>query len=120
VQSILNDLTRGGRLQIEWQTESDLFRNEVKIAFLLIQCLESAMAYGGKVLVQITDGRWSITGSASKLRIEPELWAMLVDPGNMVAVVPAQVQFPLVAEALAHHQLRLTTELAATEIRLSF
>ncbi|MBC7736614.1 MAG: histidine phosphotransferase [Candidatus Saccharibacteria bacterium] len=120
VQSILGDLTRGGRLQIEWQSEVDLLRREVKIAFLLIQCLESAMAYGGKVLVLLQDGRWQITGSAHKLRIEAGLWEILVDPKADFAVVPAQVQFPLVAEELAHGALRLTTELTATEIRLTF
>ena len=120
VQSILSDLTRGGRLQIDWQSEADLMRREVKIAFLLFQCLESAMAYGGKVQVQMMDGRWTITGTANKLRIEPDLWGILVDPNTQVAVAPAQVQFPLVAEELARCQLRLTTELTATEIRLSF
>ena len=120
VQSILDDLTRGGRLQIDWQSEADLFRAEVKIAFLLIQCLESAMAYGGKIQVKITDGRWTITGHANKLRIEPHLWEIMVDPASTAAVIPSQVQFPLVAEALAQHHLRLKTELTATEIKLSF
>ena len=120
VQSILGDLTRGGRLQIDWQSEQDLMRREVKIAFLLIQCLESAMAYGGKVQVQVQNGRWLITGTANKLRIEPQLWEILVDPNSDVTVIPAQVQFPLVAEELAQGRLRLTTELTATEIRLSF
>lgn len=120
VQSILSDLTRGGRLQIDWQSDQDLMRREVKIAFLLIQCLESAMAYGGKVQVQMQDARWMITGTAHKLRIEPQLWEILVDPNSQVAVIPAQVQFPLVAEELAHTHLRLTTELTATEIKLSF
>ncbi len=120
VQAILGDLTRGGRLQVEWQSEIDLLRREVKIAFLLIQCLESAMAYGGKMLVLLQDGRWQITGTAHKLRIEPDLWEILVNPKAQIAVIPAQVQFPLVAEELAQSHLRLTTELTATEIRLSF
>ena len=120
VQSILSDLMRGGRLQIDWQSDQDLMRREVKIAFLLIQCLESAMAYGGKIQVAMQDGRCLITGSAHKLRIEPQLWEILVDPASTVTVIPAQVQFPLVAEALAHSHLRLTTELTATEIKLSF
>lgn len=120
VQSILSDLTRGSRLQIDWQSEADLLRREVKIAFLLFSCLESAMAYGGKVQVQVTDGRWTLTGTANKLRIEPDLWGILVDPNAMIAITPAQVQFPLVAEELTRCQLRLTTELAATEIRLTF
>lgn len=120
VQSIMGDLTRGGRLQIDWQSEADLMRHEVKIAFLLIQCLESAMAYGGKVLVTMQDDRWTISGSANKLRIEPDLWAILVDQASAGAVIPSQVQFPLVAGELTRHHLRLTAELTATEIRLSF
>jgi len=120
VQSILSDLTRGGRLQIDWQSEVELYRGEVKIAFLLIQCLESAMAYGGKVTVLVADGRWTITGAANKLRIEPDLWGILVDPTSTVSVIPSQVQFPLVAQELAERHLRLTTELSATEIKLTF
>ena len=48
VLAILSDLTRGGRLSIDWRGPADLPRREVKLAFLLIQCLESAMAFGGK------------------------------------------------------------------------
>ena len=120
VQSIVSDLTRGGRLQIDWQSEADLLRREVKIAFLLIQCLESAMAYGGKIQVVMRDGRWLMTGTANRLRIEAELWEILVLPDSPAAVAPSQVQFPLVAEELSKSQLRLTTELTATEIRLNF
>ena len=120
VQSIVSDLTRGGRLQIDWQSEADLLRREVKIAFLLIQCLESAMAYGGKIQVVMRDGRWLMTGTANRLRIEAELWEILVLPDSSAAVAPSQVQFPLVAEELSKSQLRLTTELTATEIRLNF
>ncbi|MEI6098359.1 MAG: histidine phosphotransferase family protein [Alphaproteobacteria bacterium] len=120
VQSILSDLTRGSRMKVDWQSETDLIRREVKIAFLLFQCLESAMAYGGKVQVQMTDQRWAITGAANQLRIEPDLWGILVDPNAQVAVVPGEVQFPLVAAELERSQLRLTTELTKTAIRLSF
>lgn len=120
VQSIVSDLTRGGRLQIDWQSEADLLRREVKIAFLLIQCLESAMAYGGKIQVVMRDGRWLMTGTANRLRIEAELWEILVLPDSPATVAPSQVQFPLVAEELSKSQLRLTTELTATEIRLNF
>ena len=120
VQSIVSDLTRGGRLQIDWQSEADLLRREVKIAFLLIQCLESAMAYGGKIQVVMRDGRWLMTGTANRLRIEAELWEILVLPDSPATVAPSQVPFPLVAEELSKSQLRLTTELTATEIRLNF
>lgn len=120
VQSILSDLTQGGRLTIDWASGADHLRTEVKIAFLLIQCLENAMAYGGKISVVEQDGRWQITGQAPKLRILTELWEVLVNPNAATEITPAQVQFPLVADEIARQGLRLTAELGDTTIKLTF
>ncbi len=119
-QSILVDLTRGGRLLIDWNSDADLARAEVKIAFLLIQCLESAMAYGGKVSITVTDGRWSILGQANKLKIDTGLWEVLANPKATPEITPALVQFPLVAEELMSRGFRLKTTLGPTEILLEF
>lgn len=120
VVSILTDLTRGGRLQIDWQTGPDLGRGDVKIVFLLIQCLENAMAYGGKVSITTADGRWLITGQANKLKINTALWEVLVNPAAAPDITPAQVQFPLVADEIARQSHRLTAELSEALIKLSF
>ena len=120
VQSILSDMTRGGRLHLDWQSDMDLARAEVKVAFLLIQCLESAMAYGGKIAVKVEDGRWQITGEAMKLKLEPALWEILADPTASPEITPSVVHFPLAAEEISRRQYRLTAELGQTTIRLSF
>lgn len=120
VASIISDMTRGGRLGIEWHSGPDLARGEVKIAFLLLMCLESAMAYGGRITVQVDGGRWQIQGEASKLRIEPGLWAVLADPTATPEITPGVVHFPLAAEEISRRQYRLTAELGQTSIRLSF
>ena len=120
VQSILTDMTRGGRLQINWQTDADLSRPEVKITFLLIQCLESAMAYGGRISVSRADEKWLVTGSANKLKINTDLWEVLDNPSANPEITPALVQFPLVAEELLRHGYRLRTTLGESEIRLEF
>lgn len=120
VASIIADMTRGGRLSIEWQTGNDLSRGEVKIAFLLLLCLESAMAYGGKIVVQVDGGRWQILGEAPKLKIDPALWAVLADPTATPEITPAVVHFPLAAEEITRRQFRLTADLGQTSIRLSF
>ena len=120
VHSILSDVTRGGRLQIEWTSDADLSRAEVKLAFLLIQCLENAMAYGGRILVNGTDGRWQITGQADKLKIDTTLWEVLANPGANPPITPALVQFPLVAEELSTRGYRLKTTLNQTDIQLEF
>lgn len=120
VTGIISDMTKGGRLAIEWLSGNDLSRGEVKIAFLLLMCLESAMAYGGRVTVQVDGGRWQITGEAPKLKIDPALWAVLADPTATPEITPAVVHFPLAAEEITRRQFRLTAELGQTAIKLSF
>lgn len=120
VLSILADLTRGGRLQIDWQSDDDLGRSDVKIVFLLIQCLENAMAYGGKIAVTQGQDKWSVRGTANKLRINTEIWEMLVNPAAAPEITPALVQFPLVAEEIQRRGLRLRTTLAESDIAVEF
>jgi histidine phosphotransferase ChpT len=120
VRSILSDLTQGSRLAIEWGTSADLGRAEVKIAFLLILCLESAMPYGGKIVASEKDGRWSIEASAQRLRIDPDLWGVLADPSSLPDLTPAVVHFPLAAAEIARHGRRLNADLGQTAIRLGF
>jgi histidine phosphotransferase ChpT len=119
VAGILSDMTRGGRLSIAWQTRPDLARVEVKIACLLLMCLESAMAYGGKITVQQDGGPWHILAQAARLRIDPALWETLKSP-SQAQVTPASVHFPLAAQEITRHQFRLTAEFAAESIKLSF
>ena len=120
ILAILTDLTRGGRLSIDWNSPPDLPRRDVKLAFLLIQCLESALAYGGKIVLTQTDGRWLISGRAPKLKIDAALWEVLVNPAAVAEIGPAQVQFLLVPEEFNRQHRRLTAHLSETEIRLSF
>ena len=120
VQSILTDVTRGGRLQVEWTSDTDLARAEVKLAFLLIQCLEHAMAYGGRLIVNSQDGRWQISGLAEKLRIDTALWEVLANPNANPPITPALVQFPLAAEELLTRGFRLKTTLNQRDIQLEF
>ena len=120
VQSILTDLTIGGRLQIDWQSDSDLSRTEVKIVFLLIQCLENAMAYGGRVSVSRNAEKWLITGQANKLKINTDLWEVLANPAATPEITPALVQFPLVADEVLRRGFRLRTTLSESEIQLEF
>ena len=120
VLSILSDLTRGGRLTIDWRGPADLPRREVKLAFLLIQCLETAMAFGGRITVDPLDGHWALTGTATKLRLDADLWQHLSNPGTKVDITAAQVHFALVPVELAQQNRRLEAALTPTEISLEF
>ena len=57
ITSILADTTKGGRLTVDWLLPGDQARREVKLAFLAVQCLESAMPWGGRVTVDSAGGR---------------------------------------------------------------
>ncbi len=120
VAGILADMTRGGRLKVEWHSPADLSRREVKLAFLLLQCLETAMAYGGRVVVEKTDAGWLMQAEAARLKIDPALWEVLTDRHPPAEIGAGQVHFALVPEELHAQGKRLVAELKETSIRLTF
>ena len=120
VLSILTDLGRSGRVTYGWTSQGDLSRREVRLAFLLLQCLESALAYGGKIdVIQLENG-WSIRADAPRLRIETDLWELLSDPHPPAEIEAGQVHFALVPEELARQGRRLVTEIGEATIQLTF
>jgi histidine phosphotransferase ChpT len=120
VAAILADLTRGGRLQADLAAPTDLSRAEAKLVCLAFLCLETAMAYGGRISIARTDQRWIATGRAPRLKVDPELWEVLSNPAAGSAISPAQVQFALLPDEAARHGRRLTVEVRDGEIRLGF
>jgi histidine phosphotransferase ChpT len=120
VTGILADLVRGTRVAVDWTSPADLSRRECKLAFQCILCLETALGQGGRIAVERGDSRWTLTGSAPRLRIDPELWEALSNPSAAPEIGPGQVQFLLVPEEAARQHRRLTVELSGQEIRLTF
>lgn len=100
VVSVLEDLNRGGRLNVMWGPLEGQSRGEVRLAFLALQCVETAMPYGGDVRIMVEDGKWTLTGQADKLNVDVELWKML-DGKNNAEITPALVQFALLPAAAA-------------------
>lgn len=120
VKSMLEEMTHGGRITIDWTGPPDPSRRETKLAFLLVLCLETALGHGGRISVERTDSRWQITGSAPRLRVNPTLWEMLSNPAAGAEIGPAQVQFLLAPEEVARQHRRLTAEISETVIKLTF
>ncbi len=120
VLSVLTDLTRGGRVGYAWSSAAELARREVRLAFLLLQCLETAMPYGGKVQVAQSPTGWTILAEAPRLKIDPGLWEVLAQPAAPVGITANHVHFALFPEELARQGRRLVTEIGETAIRLTF
>lgn len=120
VQDILAAMTRGGRIALEWEGPADLSRREVKLAFLLVLCLETALPQGGCIRVERGDSRWTLSGDGPRLRIDPDLWEVLSNPTALTEIGPAQVHFLLVQEETTRQHRRLTVETAEAAVKLTF
>jgi len=120
ILSILADLSPGSRLTIDWQTPQDMARQDAKLGFLSLLCIETAMAFGGKVTVTTDGNRLITTGQAARIKIVPDIWDMLSASGKGAALTPALVQFALLGEEITRQKRRIAVELRDTEIRMAF
>lgn len=119
IRAILDDMTRGGRLGIDWQVAGDPPRPEVKLAFLALQCIETALPHGGRVTVTNVAG-WQIEARAERLKITPDLWGRLEGAETGAAIAAAHVQFVLLPEEIRRAGRRLTVEWDAGRIAIRY
>jgi histidine phosphotransferase ChpT len=115
---ILSDSSRGGRIKMDWRVLEPVLRAEAKLALLAILCCESALAFGGRISISDSGGKWQALAQADRLRIEPALWDSLSRPKPDLP--PAQVHFSLFAREIGQQGRRLKTEISTTEVRLSY
>ncbi|MCF6443406.1 histidine phosphotransferase family protein [Nereida sp. MMG025] len=121
MQAIMVGLTRGGRLRYDWQAQGSALRIHARFALLLVQALETAMAYGGQITVSETAGTWVIKGTADRLVHDPALWRYVDDTQNADQPLQAsQVHFELIAQLQHDHGFRVTADVSDTEIAITF
>jgi histidine phosphotransferase ChpT len=120
MRSILADLTRGGRLRIDWNSDEDVPRGEAKLAFLLILCLESALPFGGRITASSGGGQWRLSGAADRVRADPALWGLLVGEAGGVAPTSGTVHFALVPDLARRLGRTVRTTLGETAVTISF
>ena len=106
VVSILQDMTRGGRLDLVYGPLDAQPRRAIRLVFLAIQCLETAMPYGGRIEVSLNDGEWTVRGHADKVTVDASLWQTL-DGDVPDDLAPAHVQFALLPVHAADAQRRV-------------
>lgn len=96
ISEILGGLARGGRMTVAWQVEVPVDRAEAKLAFLCLQCLDSAMPWGGRIGVsRSSQGVWTVTGESTKLREIDGLWAIFEAGEAEPQLAAADIQFAL-------------------------
>ena len=120
ITSILHDLTLGGRITLHWNSDADVPRAQVKLAFLLIQCFETALPYGGTIDIAQANDRWELHSNAKKMNIDPTIWELLIATNSERDISPAEVHFALVPDAVRTAGRALKTDLSDDAIALSF
>lgn len=120
VVRILKDLYRGNRIRVDWRINDDTSRVETKLAFLLIQCFESAMPWGGKISVTQTGKTWNVFGTAERLKVDEPLWDLIADPATDVDVNAANVHFALTNPTAQSYGKTLCVAVNGTSVSVSF
>ena len=120
IVAILQDMTRGGRLRLDWRPEGACRRDEVRLAFLAILCCESALPQGGTVMVTREDGAWRLAARGEKLAVDEALWARLASDCPDTDLSPAQVQFALLPVVARDMARALAVATGAEEIAIGF
>ncbi|MFI0396974.1 histidine phosphotransferase family protein [Paracoccus jiaweipingae] len=110
IRHALDDLQTDSRLRVELSDPADLPRSEVRILILALLCLQDAMPWGGRVLAARSGPRWRLVAEAERMKPDTGLWRWL-DATPEAACRPSEVQFPLLAAALAGAGRRAVVEL---------
>lgn len=120
IVSVLDDVSRGSRLTMKWAPLDPMPRSEVRLAFLALQCCETAMPYGGIASVTVSNGIWTVTGQADKLNIDDVLWMGLSQTSSQATITPALVQFALLPEVARDLDRRIRVHQEQGHVSLIF
>lgn len=120
ITSVLQDVGKGARVRVEWNSDEAVSREQVKLAFLLIQCFETALPYGGTIIVKQFQDSWTLQCQSETIKIDPSIWEFLVSANANKDISPAEVHFALVPDAAKSAGRNLRTELSDNAITLTF
>lgn len=98
---LLPAVSRAGRVSFLWQVEGDQPRDTMQAVFLALQCIESALPFGGEVQMAHGGREWRLTALSPRLEVDRRLWGRLTGAGDGGPLAPAEVQFALLPRAVA-------------------
>ncbi|MFN6977950.1 MAG: histidine phosphotransferase family protein [Gemmobacter sp.] len=120
VRQVLGDVTRGGRVAIDWAVQGDRPRVEVRLAFLAAMCLEAAMPRGGQIVVDEAAGHWSLRASGGPMRPAAGPFGAFGSGMTGAGIGPNTVQFALLDCGAAAIGRRVTAEIGETAGSIAF
>lgn len=99
VTTTLNAVFEGSKTKVTWAVEDSYSRTEVRLAFLAIACLETAMAWGGTIEVRRSRDAWVLHAKADRFKIDEPLWDILRRSRSNAEITGSTVQFGLLAQS---------------------
>lgn len=118
---LLDGIEANGRLRLSLDANGDLPRSEARMILLSLMCIETALPWGGQVLICRSNDGWRLVAEADRTRPDAALWAWLnIDAPAPGATQPAQVQFPLLAELALASGRALHWDVDDTGAEISF
>lgn len=120
VVTVLDDTMGGGRLDVAWGPLDGQPRNLVRLAFLAIQCLETAMPYGGRIEVSCNHKQWRIHGKSEKFNEIDGLWGAITAPETAPKIASAHVQFALLPAIASEQNRNIYVDKSPTDITIQF
>lgn len=120
VRQVLGDVTRGGRVSVDWAVQGDRPRREVRLAFLAVMCLEAALPRGGAIVVDEAQGAWTVAVQGARMRPTGGPFAALCTPEGPRDIEPGTVQFALLHAGAAAMGRRVAAEIAEASGWIAF
>ncbi|SMX35236.1 histidine phosphotransferase family protein [Actibacterium lipolyticum] len=117
--TILADSFDPRRITLAHDLCSAMPRHEVKLAALLLLCLETALPRGGHMTVQSTAKSWHLTAGGPRLSVDSPFWR---DPAVplMTDVAASEIHFALVSEAAERAERRPQVSIEDSGIDIRF
>ena len=120
VLSILSATAKSGRFTYYWQVDNDQARRDVRIAFLLLQCFETAFPVGGDITIIQDADKWTLTAHGDRMNYDQSLWDSLTRPRLGYEHSAAEVQFALLPIVLQEARRTLNIAVTGDQITATF
>lgn len=119
INSVLTAMGQVQKQSYIWNCKTDLTRRQVKLVFLLIMCLETALPWGGRISIMGAPRRVELLGQSERLKIDDVLWSGLEKGQSGGPATSARIQFALAQYEIAEQGVALTVAEEPGALRLA-
>ena len=93
-QQVLVQYFTDKRVHPSWEIVGDTPRNIAKLLFLLIQCVETGLPYGGNISIGTTNDGWMIAGTG-RTKTDSTAWQAFLQGQSSEDIYSGDIQFQL-------------------------